>query len=403
MQSRRNLRKRNNRNNILLIVGGIIVVLVIVGGLVIHNNRVASEAKARKFATNHFNPNVSIYGVKVGNLTINKATEKINKKAVNSVHLKNDKIVLERDPSIQTITKSEVKSYFDKQHTDTPNNNKYTYQSKEFDTAMKKLNQINKSSVTYTVGGKKFVLKADDLIKEATYKNGKYNFEDTSALTAKLKQMNQEVSTLHKSYKFTVPSGNKVNGKTITVKNESYGWGIYEKKAQAAIEDAFMNNKKSVDGSNYIYGLGYSTYAHGYGKSNNGIGKNYIVVSIKNQEMWIVRNNKVVVHLNDVVTGTYNGGKGNRTPTGVWYIQYKESPSTLRGTNDDGSSYASKVQYWMPFTLSGCGFHDASWRTDWSKTAYLRGGSHGCVNIRPSEVRSVWRNVSKDQPVIVYN
>ena len=63
MQSRRNLRKRNNRNNILLIVGGIIVVLVIVGGLVIHNNRVASEAKARKFATNHFNPNVSIYGV----------------------------------------------------------------------------------------------------------------------------------------------------------------------------------------------------------------------------------------------------------------------------------------------------------------------------------------------------
>lgn len=403
MQSRKNLRKRNNRNNILLIIGGLIVVFLIIGGLVIHNNRVASEAKARKFATTHFNPNVTIYGVKVGNLTVNKATDKINQKAVNSVQLKNDKVVLTRDPSIQTITTSEVKSYFNKQHTDMPNNNKYTYQSKEFTAAKNKLEQINKSVVTYSVGGKDFKLKADDLISEASYKNGKYNLENTSALDTKLKQINNEVSTLHKSYKFTVPSGSSVNGKTITVKNQSYGWAIYEKKAKAAIEQAFMNNKKTVDGSNYIYGLGYSTYAHGYGKSNHGIGENYVVVSIKKQEMWVVRKGKVAVHLNDVVTGTYTGGKGNRTPTGVWYIQYKESPSTLRGTNDDGSSYASKVQYWMPFTLSGCGFHDASWRSDWSKNAYLRGGSHGCVNIRPSEVKSVWNNVIKDEAVIVYN
>ncbi|KRO14421.1 hypothetical protein IV62_GL000998 [Lactobacillus helveticus] len=83
-------------------------------------------------------------------------------------------------------------------------------------------------------------------------------------------------------------------------------------------------------------------------------------------------------------------------------FHYKESPSTLRGTNDDGSSYASPVKYWMPFTLSGCGFHDASWRTDWSKKAYLRGGSHGCVNVKPSEIRKVWNNISKNEPVIIY-
>lgn len=66
------------------------------------------------------------------------------------------------------------------------------------------------------------------------------------------------------------------------------------------------------------------------------------------------------------------GSKGDQTPRGVWYIHYKQRNATLRGSNDDGSSYASPVSYWMPFTLSGCGFHDASWRTDWSKTAYLR-------------------------------
>ena len=75
------------------------------------------------------------------------------------------------------------------------------------------------------------------------------------------------------------------------------------------------------------------------------------------------------------------GSKGDQTPRGVWYIHYKQSPSTLRGTND---------------------FHDASWRTDWSKTAYLRGGSHGCVNVKPSEIRSVWNNISKNEPVIIY-
>lgn len=403
MQSRKDLRKRNNRSNIILVIIGLIVVLGIVGGVVVHNNHVEAEAKARKFARNHFNPNVSIYGVQVGKLTVDKATNKINQKADNTVQLKDDKVELSRNADLQTITKKEVKAYFDKQHTALPNKKKYTYVSSEFETAKKKLTQINKSVVSYKLAGKTYQLKADDLIDQASYQNGKYQFENTAKLDAKLKDINKEAGTLHKSYKFTVPSGNKVNGKTITVKNESYGWDIYTKKAKKAIEDAFMNGTKNLDGSNYIYGEGYSTYAHGYGKSNHGIGKNYVVVSIKKQELWIVRRGKVAVHLNDVVTGTYTGGKGNRTPTGVWYIQYKESPSTLRGYNDDGSKYASKVQYWMPFTLSGCGLHDASWRTDWSKSAYLKGGSHGCVNIRPSEIKSVWHNVIKDEAVIVYN
>lgn len=61
----------------------------------------------------------------------------------------------------------------------------------------------------------------------------------------------------------------------------------------AAVENAFINGQDVVDGSKYIYGEGYSTYAHGYGKSNHGIGKNYVVVSIKNQELWVVRKGKL--------------------------------------------------------------------------------------------------------------
>lgn len=400
MQSRTEMRKRNNRNNLYLIIIGIIVVIAIICGFIIHNQRVAAERSQREYASTHFNPNVTIYGVQVGKLTVNKATAKINKQADNVVFLRNKKIIAEKDDKVQTISQAEVKNIFTKQHTDLPSKQKYVFKSAKIDKAKKSLQKIQNAVVTYKINGQEFKLKADDLIHEVTYKGGKYKFTDVKKLHAKMEAIDQEVKTLKKSYKFTVPTGNKVNGKTITVKNESYGWGIYVKKAVAAVENAFINGQDVVDGSKYIYGEGYSTYAHGYGKSNHGIGKNYVVVSIKNQELWVVRKGKVAVHLTDVVTGTEN--KSNATPKGVWYIMYKESPSVLRGYNNDGSKYASKVQYWMPFTLSGCGLHDASWRSDWSKSAYLTGGSHGCVNIRPAEIRSVWNNVLTNDAVIVY-
>lgn len=394
------MRKRNNRNNLYLIIIGIIAVIAIICGFFIHNQRVAAERSQREYASTHFNPNVTIYGVKVGKLTVNKATAKINDQADNVVFLRNKKIIAEKDDNVQTISQAEVKNIFTKQHTDLPSKQKYVFKSAKMDEAKKNLQKIQKAVITYKINGKEYQLRADELIHEVTYKDGKYKFTDTKKLHAKLEKIDQEVKTLKKSYKFTVPVGNKVNGKTITVKNESYGWGIYVKKAVAAVEKALINGQTTVDGSKYIYGDGYSTYAHGYGKSNHGIGQNYVVVSIRNQELWVVRKGKVAVHLNDVVTGTED--KGNATPKGVWYIMYKESPSVLRGYNDDGSKYASKVQYWMPFTLSGCGLHDASWRNDWSKSAYLTGGSHGCVNIRPAEIRSVWNNVLTNDAVIVY-
>ncbi len=99
MQSRKDLRKHTNRNNLYLIIAGIVVILVIILGVVVHNHDVESQSKERHFVTTHFNPNVTIYGVKVGNLTVDKATQKINKKADNVVYLENGKVTPERDRS----------------------------------------------------------------------------------------------------------------------------------------------------------------------------------------------------------------------------------------------------------------------------------------------------------------
>lgn len=396
------LKRKNKRSNLIILIIGIVIIVGVVAGFSIHNHRVASQAAAEKFARTHFNPNVKIDGVKVGKLTVAKATAKVNKKAKNHVQLKDDKLVYSYSTTEPAIDETETQALFKKQQTKTPSDQKYNFTTNNLATAKKKLNAIKDAELTYKINGKSYQLKAKELLNDISYQNGKYEFGNTSKLTAKLNQIDKDVSTLHKSYKFTVPSGNKVKGKTITVKNKTWGWGVYVKKARRLILQSFTQGKKTFDGANAIYGLGYSTYAHGYGKSNHEIGNTYAVVSLKKQEVWLVRKGKLVAHLDDVVTGTMEGSKGDQTPRGVWYIHYKESPSTLRGTNDDGSSYASPVKYWMPFTLSGCGFHDASWRTDWSKKAYLKGGSHGCVNVKPSEIRKVWNNISKNEPVIIY-
>ena len=65
-------------------------------------------------------------------------------------------------------------------------------------------------------------------------------------------------------------------------------------------------------------------------------------------------------------------------------------------------SYASPVSYWAPFTDSGCGFHDASWRTNWSSTAYLNDGSNGCVNMHTSDAGTAYDSLTQYEPVIVY-
>ncbi len=403
MTSRKDYRKENKQGSKFLIIGGVVAIVAIAAGVFGYNaykrEQAAAYARNQKqiaFNKTHFNPNVSIYGVKVGKLTVSQATKKVLAKAKNKLVYKDGKITSVRNAKLTTISQNTVVSYFKKQYTQLPTTKVYSYKNISLNAGKNKMKKVAAASVAYNVGGKTFNLSAKDYLTQVSYYSGSLHYDNVSKLTAKLEAMDKEVKTLGKSYKFKTPAGS-----TITVTNQSYGWGIWTASAKSAILKAYENGTKTIDGKNHIYGEGYTTQGLGYGKSNNGLGNSYVVVSIASQDMWIVVNGKVAVTVSDVVTGTENKGD-NATPKGVWYIMYKEKGATLKGQNDDGSNYASKVSYWMPFTLSGCGLHDASWRTDWSSTAYLEGGSHGCVNIRPSEIKSVWNAVKVHMPVIVY-
>lgn len=267
---------------------------------------------------------------------------------------------------------------------------------KTIDSEKQKLEALQNKTVDFKVNDTTVKLSAKNLITSATYSNGQYNI-DTTAIKKKIAQINSKYATLGRSFKFKTHSGS-----TITTSNAgTYGWKIDPDAAANAIVTAFSSDKtKALNAEDFIYGTGYNENGTGYGvTANDGIGDTYVEVSISAQHAWWYKDGKLVYEAS-VVTGTEDGS--NATPKGVYYIMYKQTNTTLRGQNDNGSSYASPVSYWAPFTQSGCGFHDASWRTDWSSTAYLTGGSHGCVNMHTYDAGTAYADMEQNEPVVIY-
>lgn len=129
-----------------------------------------------------------------------------------------------------------------------------------------------------------------------------------------------------------------------------------------------------------------------YGKT---IGNTYIEISIKQQRMWYYINGEIYVET-PVVTGNVGAYS---TPTGAYTIYQKLSPATLTGP-----TWSSYVQYWMAFTYSGCGIHDASWRSasEFGGTTYIGNGSHGCVNTPYDAVKKMYNKAPIGTHVVVY-
>lgn len=256
------------------------------------------------------------------------------------------------------------------------------------------LQAVATRSVTYEVEKTNYTLKASDIFTSLTYKNGKYSY-DTSALNEKIAQINKAKATLGKKFSFTTHSGS-----TISVQGKTYGWKLSVKDATKTIVNAILTNKASVTAANDVYGTGYLTYGVGYGTtSNDGLGTTYAEVDISDQTVYIYKNGKCVLSVR-TVTGKHSTGED--TPTGVFYVMYKQQNATLTGSESGNANYSVKVSYWAQFTNSGCGFHDATWRTNWSTTAYLTDGSGGCCNLHKADAAKVYALLSQGMPVIVH-
>lgn len=154
-----------------------------------------------------------------------------------------------------------------------------------------------------------------------------------------------------------------------------------------------------INGASKTKVLGtYATRSKTVTKNAYGVsvGGTYIEISLKQQHMWFYINGELYCHT-DVVTGNEDGY--HDTPKGAFKIWQKQSPTVLVGPG-----YASPVDYWLAFTYSGVGIHDASWRSsgEYGGTTYKGNGSHGCVNTPYSAVKKIYQKATIGTRVVVY-
>lgn len=172
----------------------------------------------------------------------------------------------------------------------------------------------------------------------------------------------------------------------ITVKGGNYGWMIdQEAESEALLSHIEQGEVLTKEPAYAKRGNVWS--------ANYDIGDTYIEVDMGAQHMWFYKDGRLVVDT-DVVTGNMSRGYG--TPAIVASIQYKARNAVLRGAD-----YATPVRYWMPF-YGNYGIHDASWRANFGGNIYLTGGSHGCVNTPPANMRILFENAEKGTPVVLY-
>ncbi len=128
-------------------------------------------------------------------------------------------------------------------------------------------------------------------------------------------------------------------------------------------------------------------------RGKDDIGKTYVEVDMSLQKLYYYQEG-ICLYETDIVTGNLAARHG--TPQGVNYVYMKQKNRVLRGAD-----YASFVKYWMP-VKGNYGIHDASWRSKFGGEIYKTAGSHGCINVPPKTMGTLYDLVAVGTPVVMF-
>lgn len=183
------------------------------------------------------------------------------------------------------------------------------------------------------------------------------------------------------------------SGRTVYVYGSAYGWKI-DKEAEEAqlfqeIQSGAQVQREPI----------YSMTANARGR--NDLGNTYIEVDLSDQHMYYYQNGQIIFD-SPIVSGLMSDPT-RQTPPGIFTLYSKSSPDVLRGQQKpDGTlEYETHVDYWMPFN-GGIGFHDANWQPYFGGDRYLEGGSHGCINLPPSNAAVLYDIIQYGVPIVCF-
>lgn len=245
------------------------------------------------------------------------------------------------------------------------------------------LNKVANVTGTYQISGHTEQITPKMITGWLSYDDDQVQI-DQNALSQYLTNLNAKFGTYNKTRQFK-----STKRGTVSVPAGIYGWSINITSELSKLNQALLAGKNFTR-TPIIQGSGYH-------KDGTDIGSTYIEIDKTNQHMWVYVNGSLKIST-DVVTGK----PGQDTPSGVYSVWSKQRNATLRGNNDDGSKYASKVSYWMPIDNTGVGIHDSPWQKAYGGKRYVKYGSHGCINTPPSVMAKVYATVSLQTPVLVF-
>lgn len=247
----------------------------------------------------------------------------------------------------------------------------------------KKLNVLVGTNIVYIFGSNNEVLNGETIRAWVSYDESGNVELDQDAVYEYVYQLSQKYDTANKARNFVTHSG-----ETISVEGGSYGWLIDQEAEAAELTECIQNGYQ---------GERYAVFAQtAVSWDNSDLGDSYVEIDLGAQHVWLYINGEEIVST-DCVSG--NMAKADCiTPSGTYTLYYKESPSVLKGENNE---YESKVTYWMPFN-GGIGLHDASWRSSFGGNIYQTGGSHGCINLPTDAAARIYENVYDGIPIICY-
>lgn len=241
------------------------------------------------------------------------------------------------------------------------------------------LNVYVGTTIIYEFDEEKEVLDAETINTWLSDEDGKICVDEEAVLTY-VKSLGKTYNTAYKPKELETSYG-----KTVTITNGFYGWRIDNEGEAAQIMEDLASGESITREPVYMQ----TANSHG----ENDYGDSYVEINLTAQHLFLYKDGELVIET-DFVSGDV--AKGHSSPTGAFGITYTTKDAVLRGED-----YATPVNYWMPFA-GDVGMHDATWRRSFGSNIYKTNGSHGCINLPLSAAKTIYENVEKGYPVLVY-
>ena len=248
---------------------------------------------------------------------------------------------------------------------------------------VEKLNTCISTDLTYLFGEHSEKVDADRVRGWLSYDDDGSVELDEDAIKAFVAEMADKYDTADRPRTFKTHSGSEV-----TVDGGSYGWLMDQDATCDYLIDAIWSGNT---------GDTYAEYAQtAVSWYNSDLGDSYVEIDLGSQHVWLYIDGEEAVST-DCVSGLASD-PSRKTPEGTYTLYYKESPSVLKGENNE---YETKVTYWMPFN-GGIGFHDATWQDYFGGDRYTYAGSHGCINLPYDAAAALYNIIDSNVPIVCF-